>query len=316
MSAEELAKLTEEKNRMTGARSLSESGRGAGKPSVQIRNFFLAVSALVLCFAVPLYDLARFAAGSELYSHILLIPFISAFLVWSRRQSLPRFSQPARKAAAIFFTGGLAAIIVDWFVSPQADENYFALTMLSFLLFFTGACCLFLGKEIVRAMAFPIGLLVFVLPFPTFFMNWVDAFLQQGSAMAADGMFRLSGVPYFRDGLLFHLPGINLEVAPECSGIHSTLVLLITSLLAAHLFLRRPWKRAVLVLAVIPLALLRNGFRIFVIGQLCVRIGPQMIDSPIHHHGGPLFFILSLIPFFLLLICLGRSERIKQKSPV
>ncbi len=62
-------------------------------------------------------------------------------------------------------------------------------------------------------------------------------------------------------------------------------------------------------LAVIPLAVLRNGFRVFTIGELCVHIGPQMIDSPIHHQGGPLFFILSLVPFLLLLYLLIRSER-------
>jgi exosortase/archaeosortase family protein len=74
------------------------------------------------------------------------------------------------------------------------------------------------------------------------------------------------------------------------------------------MLLRRPWKRAVLCLAVIPLALLRNGFRVFVLGELCVHVGPQMIDSPIHHHGGPLFFVLSLVPFFLLLYWLKRTE--------
>jgi len=85
-------------------------------------------------------------------------------------------------------------------------------------------------------------------------------------------------------------------------------VLFITSLVAGGLFLRSPWRRAVLTLAVLPLALLRNGFRVFTIGQLCVRIGPQMIHSPIHKQGGPLFFALSLIPFFLLLLWLRKSE--------
>ena len=54
-----------------------------------------------------------------------------------------------------------------------------------------------------------------------------------------------------------------------------------------------------LVAFVIPLAILRNGFRILVIGLLCVNVGPQMIHSLIHRRGGPLFFMLSLIPFFL-----------------
>jgi exosortase/archaeosortase family protein len=64
----------------------------------------------------------------------------------------------------------------------------------------------------------------------------------------------------------------------------------------------------VLSVAVIPIALLRNGLRVFVIGQLCVRIGPEMIDSPIHRHGGPVFFAFSLIPFFALMFLLQKSE--------
>jgi len=63
-------------------------------------------------------------------------------------------------------------------------------------------------------------------------------------------------------------------------------------------------------LVVIPLGILRNGFRIFVIGQLCVHIGPQMLYSAIHRQGGPLFFALSLVPFFLLLIVLRKSDRV------
>jgi exosortase len=122
-------------------------------------------------------------------------------------------------------------------------------------------------------------------------------------------------MPVYQDGLMFRLPGFNLEVATECSGIRSSLMLFIMSLLTGYLFLRKPWNRTVLALAVIPLALLRNGFRIFIIGQLCVRVGPDMINSPIHRHGGPLFFILALIPLLLLLICLRKSERANKKSP-
>jgi exosortase/archaeosortase family protein len=122
-------------------------------------------------------------------------------------------------------------------------------------------------------------------------------------------------MPFLRQQTSFQLPGMPLEVAPECSGIRSTLVLFITSLLAGHLFLRSPWRRAALVLAVIPLALLRNGFRIFSIGQLCVNLGPHMINSPIHKRGGPLFFLLSLVPFFLMLLWLRKSEQKAQPNP-
>jgi exosortase/archaeosortase family protein len=105
------------------------------------------------------------------------------------------------------------------------------------------------------------------------------------------------------------LPNIALRVAQECSGIRSSWVLFITSVLASYLFLRSPWRRAVLVLFIFPLAILRNGFRIMVIGLLCVHIGPEMIHSIIHRRGGPLFFALSLIPLFLLPWWLWRGER-------
>ena len=86
------------------------------------------------------------------------------------------------------------------------------------------------------------------------------------------------------------------------------IVLFIIGLLAGHLFLRTAWGRALLVLAVIPVALLRNGIRIFTVGQLCVHIGPEMIDSYIHRHGGPIFFVLSLVPFYICLVILQKIE--------
>ena len=276
------------------------------------------VIVLALCFSVPLYQLARFTIGNDLYSYILLVPFISIYLASLKWKSLPPFSEASRKSAAIFFAGGLVMLggyaLACHAAVKLAEDDYLAFMMSAFVLFFAGGCCLFLGRKIVRSLAFPIGFLVFMVPMPMFLLEQTESFLQYGSAFAADTFFSLSGMAFFRDDLVFQLPTISLRVAPECSGIHSTLVLFITSTIASYLFLRSPWKRAVLVLAVIPLALLRNGFRVFVIGELCTHIGPEMIDSPIHHRGGPLFFALSLIPFFLLLIFLRRSERFEKIS--
>jgi exosortase/archaeosortase family protein len=154
-----------------------------------------------------------------------------------------------------------------------------------------------------------------MIPMPAGFRTELETFLQYGSAAAANWMFTLSGLSVFQDNLSFHLPGnIRFNVEPECSGIHSSLVLLITSLVAGHLLLRTWWKQAVLVVVVIPLALLRNGFRIFVIGRLCVHFGARMFDSWVHHRGGPLFFAISLVPFFGLLLWLVKSERTRPRT--
>jgi exosortase C (VPDSG-CTERM-specific) len=266
---------------------------------------------------MPLWNLGWFAATSEFHSCILLIPFISAYLVWLKKGSFPICSQPAGKAAAAFLTAGTVVLIAYWLVlRPRLklmEDDYLAVMITAFLLLFWGVCGLFLGREMLRATIFPLALLVFMVPIPAFAMPPIDAFLQQGSADAAQGFFSLSGTPFLRSGLTFQLPDISIQVARECSGIQSSMVLLITGLVAGYLFLRKPGNRALLALLMIPLALLRNGFRVFTIGELCVHIGPQMINSPIHHRGGPIFFALSLIPLFLLLVVLQKLERAREK---
>lgn len=287
---------------------------------VRLRGFVPAVAVLLLCFAVPLCHLLLFAAGSALYSHVLLVPLISAYLVWLRRRSLPSDSEPPRQLGAFSLMTGVMVLAGYWLAVGSAvtltEEDSLALTTLSFLLFFVGICCLFLGRETLRVIAFPLGFLFFMAPFPTFMRDWIELMSQHSSAVAADVMFRLSGMPVFREELGFQLPGIRLHVDPECSGIHSSLVLFLTSLVAGHLFLHRPWTRVVLAAAMVPLAILRNGFRIFVIGQLCVRIGPEMLYHAIHKQGGPIFFALSLVPFFILLVVLRRLDRaMKERIP-
>lgn len=310
--------MTNDSQPNPGAPASPEQRRKQAAAHQQRRGFVLAALGLMLCFGVPLWNLAWFAAGSELYSYILLIPFISLYLVWPKRQNLPPVSPPARGIAAGFLTAGTAVLIAYWLVlRPRLklmEDDYLAVMMISFLLFLFGVCRLFFGREILRANIFSLSFLIFMVPIPMVAVREIDSFLQYGSAAVAQVFFRLSGTPFLQDGLVFQLPDITIQIAPECSGIHSSLVLFITSLLASYIFLRTPWKRAVLVLVVIPLGILRNGFRVFTIGELCIHIGPQMINSPIHHKGGPIFFVLSLIPLFLLLVMLQKSERAGGKS--
>jgi exosortase C (VPDSG-CTERM-specific) len=281
--------------------------------AAQLRRFALAVAFLGICFAIPLWKLFQYAATSELSSYILLIPFTGAYLLWLKRDSLPLSTQPARPLAVIFLLAGVALVTVYWLWLRSRllahPEAYLTLMTLCFLLLFYGISSLFWGTATIRAAAFPLSFLILLVPVPPAGIQTMDSFLQWGSAQVASAFFSLSGMPFFQTGLAFQLPDIKLEIAPECSGIHSTVVLFITALLASYVFLRTPWKRAFLVLFIIPLGLLRNGFRVFVIGELCVHIGPQMIDSPIHRKGGPLFFVLSLIPLFITLLILLRSEK-------
>jgi exosortase C (VPDSG-CTERM-specific) len=183
------------------------------------------------------------------------------------------------------------------------------------LLIFYAACFGLVGQATLRALAFPLAFLLFMVPLPVFFTDWIEGMLQRCSANAAVAFFKAVGTPVFSTGLEMQLPDINLEVAPQCSGIHSSLALLITSLVAGYFFLRSPWSRIALAAAVLPLAILRNGFRIFTLGELCVHYGPQMIDTSIHHKGGPIFFCLSMVPFLFFLFYLIRRDAAHSKAP-
>jgi exosortase C (VPDSG-CTERM-specific) len=291
---------------------------GAAPLRRRITRFALFVLGLSVCFAGPLHALWRYSLHSDFFSYIPLIPVISLYLIWSKRTELPRQVSVSWKGGAVAALGGFALLMGwEWAVhsgwTPQ-PEDYLTCMTASYLLFLVAGCWLFFGGAISRAIIFPIAFLAFMVPMPTAMLDWVTLFFQQTSAAAASGFLTVAGMPVFLDDLTLHLPGYALVIAPECSGIHSTMVLLITAVLAGHLFLHSGWKRALLAMIVIPLAILRNGFRIFVISELCVRVSHTMIESPIHRKGGPIFFALSLIPFFAILLLLRKSELPRAKT--
>ncbi len=268
------------------------------------------LAALILFYGRDLYSLGSYAINNELHSHIVLIPFISAYLIYVQRSSLPREYQWSVVPFVIAAGGGIAATWLAHRLRPSlSDNDYFSFIALAVVLLVIAGGFLFRGFNWMKAVALPAAFLFFAIPMPDGMAASLENWSKLGSAEVTSWLFALAGVPVVRDGVYFQLPGITIEVARECSGIRSSWVLLITSVLASYLFLRTPWRRLLLVFLVIPLGLLRNGFRIVVIGWLCVHISPAMVDSPIHHRGGPIFFVLSLIPLFLLLGWFRKAER-------
>src|ERR1700676_3285753 len=105
-------------------------------------HFVIASLLLVLCFARPLFQLARFAASNEHFTHILIVPFLSLFLAWAGRGKLPGPSAPRRSLSFIFFALGLAALASSWAAGYRgvdlATDDSLALSTLSFELMFAG----------------------------------------------------------------------------------------------------------------------------------------------------------------------------------
>ncbi len=316
---------------------------GVGDNQPRGRGFPIAAAVVTAAFALPLYELVRLSLRSELHSHLLLIPVVSWY-VWkfldgksgagvspatsplAVSAGVPQPGRPrdcgsrdGRPTTAAWLVGGLGlAAVAGYFylrlIQRLPVTEYLWAGVLGYLLVLLAVALRTVGCGRLRQHQFSIWFLAFFIPLPMAVTDWMSVALQHGSAEVTDWLFQLSGLPVLREDLLFRLPNLAIRVAEECSGVRSTLVLFITSLIAGKMFLRTGWKRAALALATIPLGLLRNAARITVLGWLSVHVDAGIINGPLHHQGGPIFFALSLLPLFGLLWYFKRSESSKTAT--
>lgn len=284
-----------------------------------VRLWLICLGVLLLAFSFRLIAWARFALGSDLYSYTVLIPFVSLYLISLEVKNLRIDSRSGKAGVGIFSGLGLGLLAFYLYAARQgtfALVDLVGISIASFLALLVASLFFAFGKAFVYQIRFPLAFLIFAIPFPEVMEHGIQVFFQRTSAEAAAILLGLAGIPMLRDGMIFKLPGITIEVAEECSGIRSSLVLFLVSLVAGSMLLRQSRSRLILTLFIIPLAIIRNGFRILTISWLCVHVHPSMIDSPIHHRGGPIFFALSLIPFFGVLVLLRRRERNGVSKPM
>lgn len=274
----------------------------------------LAVAGLL--FLLPLVHWAVYAWHSGGGSYVLTVPFVVAYLVWMRWKegAVPPLGVLSCRLSALLcvllIAGGLVALALWWWIPVTGRSNWhIALPTLVFVLCVVGAAVGRFGWGLFGQLSFPVLFLFLMVPVPTPVMDWLEVLLQHASADVTHVLFVVAGIPFSREDMSFVLPTITLEVAKECSGARSTLVLFGTGLLGGYLFLRRPWKRWVLAAVALLLGVLRNGFRILIIGWLCVKVGPHMVHGPIHNQSATAFFVLSLVPLLLLLVWMRRGEK-------
>ncbi|MEI8139835.1 MAG: exosortase/archaeosortase family protein [bacterium] len=263
-------------------------------------RFWIFVVLLSTAYSPVLLRLLRYSVASELDSYIPLIPFISGYLVYLKRGTVAvTVAPPPQKIipiiAWVVSTGLLVAqgllVSGSWFTG---EASVLVLPVMSYITALMGGVVYVFGWPAFREKWFAWLFLYYMVPFPEPVAHLLMVALQQGSAEVAYAMFKLTGTPVFRDGLTFCLPDLTIQVAEECSGIHSSIVLFITSLVAGQLFLKKPVGRIMLVILVLPLCLIRNGFRIVSISLLTIYVDSGIIAGPLHHRGGPVYFILSL----------------------
>jgi exosortase C (VPDSG-CTERM-specific) len=280
----------------------------------QTFKFVMFVIVLVACFWGQLRHLWQDASNSFYYSYITMVPYLVVGLIYLDRMDYPQRASRGVTGMSACAVAGVALLFLDWrgnqngIIGVQITNQ--VLTTAAFVLFLAGAAFLFFGNAFMRKAACPTALLAFMVPPPPIVLAPALKFMQVTSAQVAQFFLWLFRTPVTKHGTILTLPNIDLAITPACSGFHAGVIMFILILVAGHMLLRSGWSRLWLAAVVVPIAIVRNGFRIFVLSELCVHYGAKEIDSPLHSKGGPLFFALFLIPMIVLLIIFKRKERL------
>lgn len=268
--------------------------------------FLLGVS--LLLWRRPTVETYILARGDERYTHILLIvPIVAALILQSFRykEVVVKSWLPGSVLAAL----AVVLLAVGRFTMAGATHDVvLAVEMLGLVSWWVGSFSLCFGVEASRIARFPLLFLLWVVPLPVAIIDVFVAFLQRGSIVASQAFFLLFRVPVTRAGTTLMIPGLDIDVAPECSSIRSSMMLLVTTMLVAHLYLRTPWRKVLLVASAVFLSIAKNGFRIFVIATLGTRVDPAYLSGRLHRQGGVVFLSLAFVLVILLLWILRRNE--------
>lgn len=276
------------------------------------RSWSILAAWLAVCFLVfwkPCIALAHHAMHNDNASHILLIPFIVAWLVYrDRKKMVPRSLD---LAAALWFAVPAVLLFVIVLRHSFVDGSIsLALLILALVLFITAGFSALFGRDSLRSAWFSMAFLLFLVPFPQSLLSRVIFLLQTGSAAVAEILFDWSGAPVLREGFVFHLPNMSIEVAQECSGIRSSIALLVLALLVAHLSFSRLWKKALFVIAGLLMMVVKNGVRITTLTLLANYIDPSFLYGRLHREGGIVFFLIGLALLWPVYWWLRRGEQV------
>jgi len=238
--------------------------------------------------------------------HGFFVPIISGFIVWQRRAELAAIKpRPNMWGLPVVIWGA-----VQLFLGTLGVELF--TTRIALIVTLAGTVLLLGGSHMFRKVAFPIFLLLFMVPIPSVIYNSITFPLQILATKLADNALDLLGVPVLRDGNILTLPNQTLSVVEACSGIRSLLSLTFLSLVYGYFFERKRWIRVVLFLATIPIAIIANGSRVTITGIL-TQVKPELAEGFFHESTGWVIFMIALAILILFHQAVVRTVNFRNR---
>jgi exosortase len=247
---------------------------------------------LIVCYAPVLKALAGSWDDPDM-GHGYFVPLAAGFIVWQKREELLAITpKPNWWGLLVVALGGIQLILATLGVEVFLSRTAFVITL-------AGVVWLLGGNEMLKKLAFPLFLLLFMIQIPSIIFYRITFKLQILASQLAYGALSVLDIPVLREGNILELPTQRLSVVEACSGIRSLLTLTFLTLIYGYFFEKRTWLRVVLFAATIPIAIVANASRVTITGVMS-QIKPELAEGFFHETTGIVIFFaaLFLLVFF------------------
>ncbi|MFC1898821.1 exosortase/archaeosortase family protein [Chloroflexota bacterium] len=258
----------------------------------RILSFSVFIGIIVLYLPVLIW-LVQEWLNNPFYGHGFIVPIVSAISFWMKRDNF-KLEKPSLPGIIICFAGLLIYVL-----SFSIWGIYF-LSALSLLIVIFGAIVYLVGMGRAREFLFPIGFLFFMIPMPI--VNQLSYYMQNFTSYATVAVVRLFNVDITAVGNQISLSNSSFIIGPQCSGMNSIISLLTIAVFLAFMLMtcNAFWKKIILSLSALPLAVLSNIVRITILLIIAENWGTEAAMSYFHNISSPLLFILSITLLFVL----------------
>jgi len=228
------------------------------------------------------------------YSHGFFIPLIVGYMIYSRRQELKEAAVTPNNWGLVLFVLGITQFILG----TIGAEHFLQST--SMIVVVLGIVLFFSGIRTTRIIFVPILYMLFMIPLPAIIWNDFAFTLRLFASDVAVICMHALGMLVLQEGNMLYLPGASLEVVDACSGMRSLVSLLALGALFAFLSDHPVWKKWLVFLSAIPIAIISNIIRLIITVALVQRYGSEMASGFTHEVSGLLVFFIGLILFFIV----------------
>lgn len=244
---------------------------------------------------------AWFAEGDN--SYCFLVPFVTAYLLWTRKDLFQSQERQPSQAGTLLLAGSLVFYVLGLWGGLEVIKRIALVASINAL------ALAYFGSKIYRAAAFPLLFLFFMIPVPITITGPLTLPLQMFATTATRVLLSALSLPVEQAGNILMLPSGKLEVAEACSGLRSSVSLITLGVLLSYLWLASPVRRGLLVLLAIPAALAANILRISITVVGVHYFGRSAANGFFHELLGFLTFFFGLGFFMLGAKILTKRER-------